>query len=95
MVDQKSLLNCHWFYKCTKTLDDLVPTQDLSARHCNDCEKDVHCDTLSEFFNGKRRGDCIYFDSEVLASDRAGIGDHLVKRISKPSSPHDRRCSFA
>ena len=87
MTDQQRPSNCPWGFRCQRTWDDLVPADDVSARFCKDCEKDVHwVDTLSEFFDGKKRGDCMCFYSELLSRSYPEFAEYQNRDLNR--GPH-------
>ena len=60
-------------------------TDDIAARYCNDCEKDVHwVATFAEYWEKMNNSQCMCFDSEFLAHSHAGeYREYLTKELDR------------
>lgn len=52
--------NCEFRFQCTKTWDSLKPTEDLSVRFCDQCQRTVHyCSTPTQLHDAIVKNRCV------------------------------------
>lgn len=61
--------NCSWGYKCEKTWDSLIATDNIAIRFCDACEKSVYlCITQRELADSVLLNRCVAFPPALLQS---------------------------
>ena len=59
--------NCAWGYKCDKTWDGLIVTDNSDIRFCDACDKQVYmCRTEQELASSVLLNRCVAFPPELL-----------------------------
>lgn len=60
ILEETTIRNCKFAFKCTKKWEELVKTENKSIRFCGDCERDVHfCRTDAELTKAIKFNECI------------------------------------
>lgn len=59
--------NCSWGYKCEKTSDGLIATDESNIRFCDSCAKQVYlCRTEQELADSVLLNRCVAFPPKLL-----------------------------
>lgn len=59
--------NCAWGYKCDKTWDGLIATDESNTRFCDSCDKQVYmCRTEQELADSVLLNRCVAFPPKLL-----------------------------
>jgi len=67
-MKQNNIRNCPWGYRCERTWEDLIQTDDRSVRFCDRCQKGVHnCETLKSLANNVALNRCVNFPLRLIS----------------------------
>jgi hypothetical protein len=67
--------NCSWGYKCEKTWDSLIATDQSNIRFCDACSEEVYlCNTKRELTDSVLLNRCVAFPSRLLKASKAPSG---------------------
>ncbi|MEZ5592974.1 MAG: hypothetical protein R3F53_20625 [Gammaproteobacteria bacterium] len=60
-----NIRNCHIKYRCTKTWENLIETEDQNIKYCNECDRGVHfCSTANDLLEAMKNDWCVAVDVE-------------------------------
>lgn len=75
--------NCEFRFQCTKTWDSLKPTEDLSIRFCEQCQRTVHyCRNETELHDAIVKNKCVAAEIRYAPS---GLIDIEIGEVLPPS----------
>lgn len=75
--------NCEFRFQCTKTWDSLKPTEDLSVRFCEQCQRTVHyCRNETELHEAIVKNQCVAAEIRYAPAKPVDI---MIGEITPPS----------
>ena len=79
--------------QCDRKWEELEPTDDVSQRYCDSCDKTVHyCGTILEAREHAKARNCIAVDSGIVRrEDDLGMLQYVMLGMPSPESIRERR----